>query len=132
LVVGSAEQRLLDAILERCRARKWLKARGRQRPDSTHVLACVRAVNRFECIGETRRHTLNSLAVVAPEWFRTHGQVAWGERDGRRVADDRWPTRKEDRHASAQVIGADGYALLSAIYSLQAPAWLREVPAVET
>jgi len=46
LVVGSAEQRLLDAILDSCRERKWLKARGRQRTDSTHVLARVRAVNR--------------------------------------------------------------------------------------
>jgi transposase len=109
-VVGSAAQRLRDAILESCRERKWLKARERQRTDSTHVLACVRAVNRLECVGETRRHTLNSLAVVAPEWLRTHGQVEWGERDGRRVEDDRLPTRKEDRHAYTQVIGADGYA----------------------
>ena len=46
LVVGSAEQRLLDAILDSCRERKWLNARGRQRPDSTPVLARVRAVNR--------------------------------------------------------------------------------------
>jgi transposase len=44
--MGSAEQRLLDAILKSCRERKWLKARGRQRTDSTHVLARVRAVNR--------------------------------------------------------------------------------------
>jgi transposase len=85
LVVGSAEQRLLDALLERCRERKWLKARGRQRTDSTHVLACVRAVNRLECVGETLRHTLNSLAVVAPAWLHTHCQVEWGERYGRRV-----------------------------------------------
>jgi transposase len=132
LVAGSAEQRLLDAILERCRERTWLKARGRQRTDSTHVLACVRAVNRLECVGETLRHTLNSLAVVAPEWLHTHCQVEWGERYGRRVEDYRLPTRKEDRHAYAQVIGADGYALLSDIYTSQAPAWLREVPAVET
>jgi transposase len=41
VVVGSAEQRRLDAIRARCRERKWLKARGRQRPDSTPVLACV-------------------------------------------------------------------------------------------
>jgi transposase len=57
---------------------------------------------------------------------------AWGERYGRRVEDDRLPTRQEDRHADAQVIGADGEALLSAIYALQAPAWLREGPAVKT
>lgn len=46
LVAGAAEQRRLDAILAQCRERKWLKARGRQRTDSTHVLAHVRAVNR--------------------------------------------------------------------------------------
>jgi transposase len=132
LVVGSAEQRLLEAILESCRKRKWLKARGRQRTDSTPVLACVRAVTRLACVGETLRYALNSLAVVAPEWLHTHCQVEWGERSGQRVEDYRLPTRKEDRHAYAQVIGADGYALLSDIYTLQAPTWWREVPAVET
>jgi transposase len=45
-VAGAAEQRLLDALLAQCRERKWLKARGRQRTDSTPVLAHVRAVNR--------------------------------------------------------------------------------------
>jgi transposase len=80
VVVGSAEQRRLDAIRARCRERKWLKARGRQRPDSTHVLACVRAVKRVEGVGETLRQTLNRLAVVAPEWLHTPGQVEWGER----------------------------------------------------
>jgi transposase len=123
LVVGAAERRLLDAILERGRERKWLQARGRHRTDSTHVLACVRAVNRCACVGATRRQTLNSRAVVAPAWLHMHGQVAWGERYGRRVEDDRRPTRKEDRHAAAQVIGADGAARVSAIDALQAPAW---------
>ena len=42
LVAGNAEQRLLDQLLERCREGGWLKARGRQRTDSTHVLAKIR------------------------------------------------------------------------------------------
>jgi transposase len=46
LVAGAVAQRLLDAFLAQCRERKWLKARGRQRPDSTHVRAHVRAGNR--------------------------------------------------------------------------------------
>ncbi len=41
LVAGGAELRLLDVLLEQCQARGWLKARGRQRTDSTHVLACA-------------------------------------------------------------------------------------------
>jgi len=44
--MGTAEQRRLDAILDRGRERKWRNARGRQRTDSTHVLARVRAVTR--------------------------------------------------------------------------------------
>lgn len=110
LVVGSAEPRLLDALLDRCRERKWLTARGRQRTDSTPGLARVRAVNRCAWVGATRRHPLNRLAVGAPAWLHRHGQAAGAKRDGRRVEDDRWPTRTEDRHADAQVMGADGEA----------------------
>src|ERR687893_1897642 len=43
LLGGSAERKLLDALLSRCRERGWLKVRGRQRTDSTHVLARVHA-----------------------------------------------------------------------------------------
>jgi len=45
------------------RARGWIKERGKQRTDSTYVLAAVRAVNRLECVGETMRHALNILAL---------------------------------------------------------------------
>src|ERR671933_2733070 len=45
LVVGAAEERLLEAMLTRYRERGLLKARGRQRTDSTHVLAAVRKLN---------------------------------------------------------------------------------------
>jgi transposase len=89
LGMGSAAQRLLDAILDSCRERKWLKARGRQRPDRTHVLARMRAVNCFEGVWEPLRSALNSLAVVAPEWRHTQSQVEREQRDGRRLADDR-------------------------------------------
>ena len=39
-----------------------------------------------------------------------------GER-GRRLDDTRLPTSQEDRHAYAQEIGVDGYALLTALYA---------------
>jgi transposase len=132
LVAGAAEQRLLDALLDVCRKRKWLKARGRQRTDSTHILARVRAVNRLEGVGETLRYALNSLAVVAPAWLPAHCQAEWVKRDGHRVDDYHLPTKQDERRAYAQMIGADGYALLDAIYAPHAPLWLREVPAVET
>src|ERR1700704_4553774 len=70
LVQGQAELRLLDTLLERCRELGLIRDRGRQRPDSTHVLAAVRVLNRLERVGETMRAALNSLAVVAPDWLR--------------------------------------------------------------
>ncbi len=58
LVAGNAEQFLLDAMLTLFKERGWLKARGTQRTDSTHVLAKIRALNRVLCVGETLRHAL--------------------------------------------------------------------------
>jgi len=46
LVEGRAEQGLLDAVLALARERNLLSGGGRQRTDSTHVLAAVRALNR--------------------------------------------------------------------------------------
>src|SRR5262249_49750286 len=48
LVAGSAEERLLDVLLAVCAQHGYLKARGKQRTDSTHVLAVVRTLYRLE------------------------------------------------------------------------------------
>src|SRR5207248_8090834 len=45
LVAGGLEERLFDTMLERFRARKLLKERGRQRTDSTRVLGAIRTLN---------------------------------------------------------------------------------------
>ena len=132
LVTGAAERLLLDTLLSACRARGWLKARGRQRTDSTHVLAAIRALNRIEVVAETMRHVLDSLAIAAPEWLIAVASPEWAERYARRAEDDRLPAGKEAREALALVIGADGHALLDAIDAVDAPAWLRTISAVAT
>src|SRR5436190_2010000 len=63
VLAGSAEQVLLDTLLAWCREHQLLQARGRQRTDSTHILAAARALNRIERVAETLRHALDSLAV---------------------------------------------------------------------
>jgi transposase len=80
LLAGSAEELLLDKLLERCRALDLLKARGQQRTDSTHVLAAVRVLRRLELVAETLRATLNALATVAPDWLRELTPLEWYER----------------------------------------------------
>src|SRR5262249_38064679 len=58
LVHGQAGQQLLDTLLDRCRELGLIRPRGRQRTDSTHVLAAVRVLNRLERVGETMRAAL--------------------------------------------------------------------------
>jgi transposase len=130
LVAGKAEQVLLDAILDRLQERGLLKARGRARTDSTHVLAAVRACNRLECVGETLRAALNDLAVVAPDWLRQQITADWFERYSQRFEESRLPTGETQRSAYAEQIGTDGLQLLAAIYHTTTPCWIREVPAV--
>jgi transposase len=132
LVAGSAEQTLLDTMLERFKAKGLLKARGRQRTDSTAVLAAIRTLNRLACVGETLRHTLNSLAVAAPDWLRPQLDPAWAERYGPRFDEYRLPKGQAEREALAEQIGRDGLRLLRAVYAPAAPPWLRTVPAVAT
>jgi transposase len=132
LVGGAAEERLLDLLLDQCRQRGWLKARGRQRTDATHVRGCVRAINRLECAVETLRQALNCLAIVAPQWLQAHSQAEWLLRYGRRCEESRLPAGQEERRAYAQQVGADGYALWAALQDPAAPSWLRRVPAPET
>jgi transposase-like protein DUF772 len=131
LVAGQAEQVLLDALLERFQEQGFLTAGGRARTDSTHVLAAVRACNRLEGVGETRRAALNDLAVVAPDWLRQQITADWFERYGKRFEESRFPQGEAKRYAYAEQIGSDGLQLLHALSHATAPRWLREIPIIE-
>ncbi len=125
---GKADQLILHPLLDLALARGWLKARGKQRTDSTHVLGAIRALHRLETVGETMRATLNVLAMVAPEWLRLQVSAEWVDRYEKRFEGYHLPKGKAERQQYAEVIGADGFQLLSAIYREAAPSWLREVP----
>jgi transposase len=101
LVAGGVEGLLLEKLLDRCQAMGPLKAGGRQRTDSTHVLARVRGTTRLECAIEALHRALNSLAVAAPDWLRDHSPSEWLDRYGRRPDESRLPTAQEDRQAFA-------------------------------
>lgn len=132
LIAGGQEQMLLDNLLELCLNRGWLKARGKQRTDSTHVLGAIRTLNRLECVGETLRAALNTLAVVAPEWLLTQVAKEWFDRYGRPVEEYHLPKGIEARKDYAETIGRDGMQLLTAVYEdTTAPDWLRQLPVME-
>ena len=126
-----AAQRLLDTFLAACKDRGWIKTRGTQRTDSTHVLAAIRRLYYLECVQEALRHALNQLSDVHATWVRQQVPREWYERYGPRAEVSRCPKETSKRDAWALQVGADGYQLLDWIgEDVWAPA-LRELPAVE-
>jgi transposase len=115
LITGKVELLLLDTLLQRLQEQGLVKARGRQRTDSTHVLAAVRTLNRLERLGETLRAALNELATVMPDWLQAMAPAVWYERYGRRMENYRLPKTEAARQDLAATIGADGRQLLQAI-----------------
>jgi transposase len=113
LVQGQVEAILLDRILERFQARGWLKAGGKQRTDSTHVLAAIHALNRLELVGRTLQAVLEALARQAPEWLKAQITPDWFDRYSRALDEYRLPKKETERKALADRIGQDGQQLLA-------------------
>ncbi|WP_187273448.1 MULTISPECIES: transposase [Methylobacterium] len=109
LIAGDAEHLLLDRMLTRFRARGLVKVRGKQRTDSTHV-----------------------LAAVAPGWLRGITQPVWFKHYGRRVEGYRPPKGRAEREALPLAIGVHGFCLLEALDAPDAPAEARGVSMVST
>jgi transposase len=131
LVQHEAEARLFEGMLSALQARGLLKTRGKQRTDSTHILANVRELNRLEFVGETLRAALNELATVAPDWLKTVVASDWFERYSRPFSDYRLPQKEAERLALGEQIDRDGITLLTAVYAATAPVGLRVLPQVE-
>src|SRR4051794_3373287 len=132
LVKGQAELQLLDTLLQRCRELGLIRPRGRQRTDSTHVLAAIRVLNRLERVGETIRAALNDLAVMAPDWLQSLAPAEWYRRYGRRVENYHLPRTDAAREELARVVAADGERLLAAVDAASDQPLLAQLPAVVT
>ena len=134
LVEGQAEMLLFEKLLEHFRAHRLLRARGKQRTDSTHVLSAVHALNRITCVRQTFRHALNVLATVDPEWLLNCAKPEWVKRYAKRSDLDHEvvPAKQAEREALERAVAADGLLLLTSVLSPSAPDWLRGLPAVTT
>jgi transposase len=133
LVGHDLEQQLFARMLAVLADKGLLTAGGKQRTDATHVLSAVRDLNRLELAGETVRATVEALAAAAPDWLCQAIEVGeWNQRYGERASSWRFPSSAAKRGRLATVYGQDAVALLRAVYAETSPAWLREVPAVET
>ena len=130
LLEHEAGERLLARVLDTAHKAGLLKARGRQRTDSTHVLAAVRDLNRIELLAETLRAALNAIATVAADWLRQVAEPDWHKRYDHRVEETRLPSAGPRRDAYVAQVGADGFRLLDAIDAPGAPPEAAALPAV--
>jgi transposase len=126
-----AGQRFLDAFLAVCKARGWIKARGTQRTDSTHVLAAIRTLHRLECVLEAMHYALNQLSAAEPAWVQQHVPLDWYPRYGLRSDQTRLPKDASRRVVLARQVGADGYQLLAWVQTADPSLSLRALPALE-
>jgi transposase len=130
LVAHSLETRVLDLLVVRLVELGLLKAGGKQRTDSSHVLAAVRALNQIELVGESVRACVEALAAAEPAWVAAGLDTGWQQRYGARVDSWRMPASKTKRVALGVDYARDGVALLRAVWAPSAPSWLARLPAV--
>src|SRR6266849_139529 len=105
------EQVALDALLAKLAAGGLLKAGGKQRTDSTHVVAAVAALNRLELAGESVRAALEALTAARPGWVAQRICVPdFARRYGTPMTSWRPPQSEARRQELAIAYARDGYA----------------------
>jgi transposase len=132
VVAHGLEEVALDLLVSVLIERGILKAGGKQRTDSTHVISAVRDLNRLELAGECVRAALEALSAAAPGWVQEVLDLpGWAERYRSRIDSWRLPTSETKREELACAYGSDGYVLVAAVCAPFSPAWLRQLPAVD-
>lgn len=131
LLEKKKESTLLDKMLERFKVKGWLKARGKQRTDSTHILANVRHLNRLESVTETLRAALNEIAKVNPKWLYLRITDGWLEDYSRRIEEFRLPKGEEKRNEYGSLVGSRTLRLLTLIDTEDTPAEIKKLKMVK-
>ena len=103
------EEAALDALLGKLAEEGLVKARGKQRTDSTHVIAAARALRTTELAGESVRAAVEALAAACPDWLAARLCVSdWMRRYGSRVDSWHLPGSKAERESSSSPSPATG------------------------
>jgi transposase len=130
LLAHESDYLLLELLLDQAKAHGWLKAGGRQRTDSTHILAAIQRLNRIELVGQTMQHALNEIARREPAWLKDHTPMEWWDRYAKKLDDYRLPKTETARRQLAETIGRDGLQLLQMVNQADAPPELATLEAI--
>jgi IS5 family transposase len=117
VAAGGLDQVVLDTLIGRLAADGLVRAGGKMRTDSTHVISAVRDLNRLELAGESVRACLEALAVAAPQVVAQLLDESWGKRYAARIDTWRMPASETKKAELALAYGCDGRTLLKAVYA---------------
>ena len=108
LVETGRERVVFDSVVQTLQEEGPVAKRGKQRIDSTHVLACVKAMNRLERVRETVRLFLldveeQDLEEKPPQWTRLRERYCESEVDFRELTKEK--TIQQLRRAGEDILG---------------------------
>ena len=130
LLDHDAADLLLEPILSVCREQGWLKARGKERTDSTMVLAQVRSLSSLESVGESMRAALNAIAEQEPDWLDEQVNPEWFDRYVHRFELARFPKEESKRAKLRSDVGQDVQQLLGLLQNQPVPTSLQQLPEI--
>lgn len=130
LLDHEAQDRLLEPILQVCRQHGWLKAGGKQRTDSSWVIANVRGLSSLESVGECLRAALNEIADMAPDWLLGVISPDWFDRYVHRFELQRFPKEKSAQETLRRQVGEDSWHLLQAASKEHVPQSVQACPSL--
>src|SRR6266567_5456026 len=130
LVEHGAQELLLEPILQVCREHGWLQAGGKQRTDSTWVIANVRSLSSLKSVEESLRAVLNEIAEVEPDWLLGIISPDWFDRYVHRFELQRFPKGQTAQDSLRKQVGEDGWHLLQAAMDEHAPQQVRDGPSL--
>lgn len=86
LLEHEQDRLVFDEVLVKLKDLGVLKARGKMRTDSTHLLAVVEQLSQYELVSESIRVTLKAVNEVAPDWVAEQLPASFRETYARRAS----------------------------------------------
>jgi transposase len=120
-------QVVFEGVVSYLRARGYLKTRGKQRTDATHVLGNVMRLSRLELVWETLRLAVSALVSADAPWTLRWLPASYVESYSQRRMDYRLST--EEVQQQLHQAGQEGYWLLDQVAAHGEEA-LRQLPEI--
>lgn len=110
LLEHGAERLVFDKVVAWVQSLGFAKRHGKQRSDSSHIVACIERLSRLELAWETLRVASRAIQATAPSWYGQTIPLVFHEAYAERQSD--WRLSKKEVGVEMEKAGGDGFWLL--------------------